>query len=63
MDVAGEAIVGRRAWRGAELQDRSDWIVNLAREQVGSLYQLADKLPVDSDDWPGLNLDGYCPES
>ena len=63
MDVAGEPIVGRRAWRGAELQHRSDWIVNLAPEQVGSLYQLADKLPVDSDEWPGLNLDEYCPES
>ena len=63
MDVAGESIVGRRAWWGAELQHRSDWVVNLAREQVGSLYQLADKLPVDSDEWPGLNLDGYYPKS
>ena len=62
-DVVGEPILNRRAWRGGELQERADWVVSLSREQVSGLYQLADSLPEDSNDWLGFGLDGKYPES
>jgi hypothetical protein len=54
-DVVGAPILDRRGWRGDDLQEPSDWVVELSTGQRDGLKQLADQLPSSSELW--LNAD------
>ena len=54
-DVVGAPILDRRGWRGDDLQQPSDWVVELSTGQRDGLKQLADQLPRSSELW--LNAD------
>ena len=50
-DVVGAPILDRRGWRGDDLQQPSDWVVELSTGQRDGLKQLADQLPSSSELW------------
>ena len=55
-DVVGEPIGDRRGWRGEQLQESSDWVVELSAGQRDGLNKLADQLPSSSDRWLDADL-------